>query len=396
VSASLHFFYIAWRYLLHHRARSAIIVAVVSLLASLPLVLEQLLAYAEAELMARAQHTPLVAGAPGSALDLVMSTLYFGDSRPQSISFGAADRISETGFALALPVYVRFKARGAPIVATVIDYFAFRGLRVREGRAMALLGEAVAGAEAAARLGLRPGDALVTSPENAFDLAGVYPLKLAVVGVLERTSTADDHAIFVDLKTAWIIEGLGHGHEDLAATEDSGVILERGASTVTANARLMQYAEVTPENIGSFHFHGDIADYPISAVIAVPPDARAATLLRGRYLGSEVSEQIVVPREVIGALLAEIFRIKRVVGAVLLVAGGAAVLLLALVFALSLRLRQREIDTMYMIGASRTAAARLVAAEIAIIAGASATLTVALLAIGALLAPDLVRMVLAG
>ena len=60
---------------------------------------------------------------------------------------------------------------------------------------MAGLGECVLGATVAAELGLAPGDSVVLSSESVFDLAGVYPLKLRVVGVLERSFDADDSAI---------------------------------------------------------------------------------------------------------------------------------------------------------------------------------------------------------
>ena len=48
-------------------------------------------------------------------------------------------------------------------------------------------------------LGLGPGDSLLSSPETLFDLAGVYPLKMKVVGVLARSYTPDDRAVLVDL-----------------------------------------------------------------------------------------------------------------------------------------------------------------------------------------------------
>ena len=40
-----------------------------------------------------------------------------------------------------------------------------------------------------------------------FDLAGVYPLKMHVAGVLEPTGGPDDAAVFVDIRTSWVIEG---------------------------------------------------------------------------------------------------------------------------------------------------------------------------------------------
>ena len=79
---------------------------------------------------------------------------------------------------------------------------------------------------------------------------GVYPLKMTISGILRRNHTADDRAVFVDLKTAWVIEGLGHGHEDLKNSSDRSVILERTPDTITANAKLFQFTEITEENIG--------------------------------------------------------------------------------------------------------------------------------------------------
>jgi putative ABC transport system permease protein len=68
-------------------------------------------------------------------------------------------------------------------VGTTLDYFDFRGLKVVEGRNLAVLGDCVLGARVAENLRLKPGDSLLSSPETLFDLAGVYPLKMKVVGV---------------------------------------------------------------------------------------------------------------------------------------------------------------------------------------------------------------------
>ncbi len=373
--------YIAWRYVTHNRARTGTLVACVTLIGFLPLALEVLLDESERQLLSRAESTPLVVGAKGSALDLVMNTLYFDDEIPEPISLRAADEVAATGLALPIPVYARFRARSHPIVGTSLDYFAFRGLRIARGRQLALLGEAVIGAVAAERLGLEPGDHLVSSPETVFDLAGVYPLKMHVVGVLARAHSPDDLAVFVDTKTAWVIQGLGHGHQDVTTTRDPSVILARGDGKVVANAKLVQFTEITPDNIDSFHFHGGAEDYPLSAVIAVPDEVRAGTLLRGRYLEQDTPLQILRPRDVIEGLLENIFRIKQVLDAVIGVVGLATLLAIVLVFALSLRLRQREIDTIFKLGCSRGTIAQLLAAEIVIIVGLSAAICLVLLQI---------------
>ncbi|MGB5727339.1 MAG: hypothetical protein WBM52_09015, partial [Thiogranum sp.] len=66
-------FYIAWKYLLFGKARSATLVACITLIAVLPLALEIILDESEHQLVERAEYTPLLVGAKGSALDLVMN-----------------------------------------------------------------------------------------------------------------------------------------------------------------------------------------------------------------------------------------------------------------------------------------------------------------------------------
>jgi putative ABC transport system permease protein len=328
----------------------------------------------ERQLLSRAETTPLLVGAKGSAIDLVMNSLYLDDQVTELVKMRVSEEVSESGLANSIPLYVRFHARGFPIVGTTVDYFDFRGLQVREGRSLALLGECVLGSAVADSLGLKPGDRLLSSTETVFDLAGIYPLNMNVVGVLERSHSADDVAVFVDVKTAWVIEGPVHGHEDLLKVRDPTLIMERNDQNVTATTKLTQYKEIDEQNIGSFHFHGEPQAYPLTAVIALPADAKSATFLRGRYVSAEKTTQIVEPTEVIDGLLRNIFRVKSIIDSVIIVVGLAAFLALVLVFALSLRLRQRELSTVFRLGCSRCTIVRLLGAEIAIILIVSAGL----------------------
>jgi putative ABC transport system permease protein len=384
--------YIAWKYISFNKIKTITLVACITLIAFLPVALQLLLDESERQLMSRAVSTPLLVGAKGSALDLVMNTLYFGDEVPELITMAASERVMNTDLASPIPLYVRFSARGNPIVGTSLDYFDFRHLKIAQGRNLAVLGDCVLGANVAEKLGLKPGDTLVTSPETLFDLAGIYPLKMKVAGVLGKSHTSDDLAVFVDLKTAWVIQGLGHGHEDVTRTKDSTVVLKRSDSNVTASAKLFHYTEITDANIDSFHFHGNLGVYPITAVIPVPHDTKSGTILRGRYLSKQETHQIVKPEDVIDGLLQNIFRIKNVLDAVISVVGLATILALVLVFALSLRLRQREIQTIFKLGCRRMTIARLLTAEIFIIVLISGILCGALIFLVNSFANDLVRM----
>jgi putative ABC transport system permease protein len=387
---------IAWKYITYNKWKTVTLVACITLITCLPAALQLLLGESERQLMSRAVTTPLVIGAKGSSLDLVMNTLYFGDEVPEPITMAASERVGDMDLALPIPLYVRFRARGNPIVGTTLDYFDFRGLKVEKGRQMALLGDCVLGAKVAGILGLKPGDRLVSSPENLFDLAGVYPLKMKVAGILEKSHTSDDLAVFVDLKTAWVIQGLGHGHEDITLLKDPTLVLKRTKSNVAATAKLFHYTEITDANMEAFHFHGDISSYPITAVITVPYDEKSGTILRGRYLSKEEAQQIVRPEEVIEGLLQNIFRIKNVLDAVISVVAMATILAIVLVFALSLRLRQREIQTIFKLGCSRLTVVRMIGAEIFIIVFFSGVLCLAMLLAVHHFSNDLVRVLFIG
>lgn len=385
--------YLAWHYLLHHRVKTSILLASITLILFLPVGLRVLVDQSSRQLLERAAATPLLVGAAGSPLELTLNTLYFRAEVPKPLEHGEVSRVTAGGLARAIPLHVRFRARGHPIVGTTLDYFPFRGLRVAEGRQLAMLGECVVGFRAARSMAVAPGDAVISSPESAFDLAGVYPLKMTVVGVLAHTDTPDDDAIFVDLKTAWVIQGLGHGHRDLTA---GGGVLYREGNRVTANASVVQYNEITPENVDSFHFHGDLARYPVTAVIAVPPDVRSGTILQGRYEEEGIGSQIVRPDQVMRELLATVLTVRNFVLAGTILVGTATLASTFLVFLLSLRLRRREAETLHKIGGSRRAVAAVMGAEVGAVllagAGLAAGLTLLVMRFGSILVRTLIRM----
>jgi len=366
--------YLAWRYIVFNRIKTITLVMCISLVSFLPFALKMILKESENQLMSRAATTPLLVGAKGNSLDLVMNSLYFSKEKPDFISMKAIEKIIDSYLALPIPLYTRFYAREYPIVGTSLDYFEFRKHTIASGRAFAMLGECVIGADVAARLNLGVGDSILSSPENLFDLAGVYPLKMKVTGILNKTNSVDDKAVFVDLKTTWVIQGLGHGHQDVKTITESDAVLNRSEKLVTASAKIKQYTEINLDNLESFHFHGDPSIYPLTAIIAVPQDEKSATILRGRYLSEQKNQQIVRPKQVIEDLLGNIFQIKEFIDAVVLIVAMAMVLAIFLVFSLSFRLREKEISTILHLGCSRSTVIQLVLAEVLIIAMFSAVL----------------------
>jgi len=386
--------YLAWRYLAFHKYKTAVLLTSITVILYLPIGLRVLVEQGSRQLTARAEATPLVLGAKGSSLDLVLNTLYFGSGAPEAIRYQEVTRVAQSGLAGAIPVHTRFHAHRHPIVGTSLEYFRFRGLRLDRGRQVALLGECVLGARAARTLGVEPGDAVVSSPESVFDLAGVYPLKMHVVGVLSHADGPDDDAIFVDVKTSWVIEGLGHGHQDLTRPEAAGSVLKREGDNVVGNAAVVEFNEITAENIDSFHFHGGVSDFPVTAVIVVPPDARSSALIQGRFEAPDLTVQLVRPSEVMDELLGTILTVQSFVVAGAVILGVATLATACLVFLLSLRLRAREILTLRKIGAARSNVAVVMTSEIVAVLLGGAILAAALSVLTSRFGPEMTRMLL--
>jgi putative ABC transport system permease protein len=387
---------LAWRYLTFHKLKTGVLLTSITLILYLPVGLRVLVDQSARQLTARAEATPLIIGSKGSPLELVLNSLYFGAEAPEPLTHGQVQRVRDSGLALPIPLHTGFAARGHPIVGTTLDYFELRGLGVAEGRQLSMLGECVIGAAVARSLGVGPGDHVVSSPESVFDLAGVYPLKMKIAGILAFSDGPDDDAVFVDVKTAWVIQGLGHGHQDLTQPDAAGSILSRDGNRVTANASVVQYNEITAENIDSFHFHGDLSGYPVTAIIAAPSDAKASALLQGRYQSEDETAQIVGPVEVMDELLDTILTVEQFVIAGAAILGLATLASAALVFWLSLRLRRREIETLHKIGGSRLGIGLLMTSEISAVLLAGAVLATGLTLLtsqfGSLVIRALVRM----
>lgn len=358
---------LVWYYLRHHQRKTMLLVLSIMLTLYLPLTVYLLVNDYQVRLTARAESTPIVIGPKGNRFDLVFHALYFRLKPPSGLTMNEVEAIRDSGLAQPIPLYGMSTARGSSIIGTSIEYFEFRKLSMAQGNTFMILGDCVLGATVARNLKLAPGDRLMSDPANVFDITGDYPLNMRVCGVLEKSGTVDDETVFVDIKTAWVIQGLGHGHQDLTQVTDEGVLLKKEEGNIVASAALMHYMEITPENINTFHFHGELDQFPLTGLICVPRDLKSATLLAGRYQDGETSLQLLDPARVIRELFDLIFKVKRFFDANVWLISISTTLLLVLVVMLSQRLRQREMTTMFYLGCSRGIIWKLQACELGII-----------------------------
>ena len=374
-----HSIYLAWNYLKYHWGKTLLLVLAISMVFFIPLALNLFASRGSERMMARAVSTPLLAGSMGSATDLTLSALYFRTSKIPPLEYREVNNITAEGLAAAIPLNTEYKVRNQPIIGTTPDYFGFRKIQFREGRPMAVLGECVLGAKAAQTLNVVPGDAVISSPAGAFDMAGSFPLKMTVTGILATTNTADDEAVFTDIKTTWVISGKAHGHDELTTFSSDSLLLIKTDSLAIASKAVLSYTEITPENINSFHFHGNPESYPVNAIIAIPGDKKSELILRGRYENASQNVQLIVPELVITELLQTVVSIREILTLAALSIGLATLVITLLVFSLSIRLRKKEIQTLKYIGAARGRITGVLSLEITLVFVFSLLLTAAYL-----------------
>ena len=367
--------WLAWRYVSHHRLKSILMVLCIVLTVLLPVALGILLSSFNEQIVARANATPVLVGARGSRVDLTMHSLYFRVPVTDTIRMGLEDSVKE--YAQAIPIHVRISADRVPVVGTTLEYFEFRKMSLQSGDGLMRLGDCVLGSNVASKFNKGPGDTVLTDRENVFEIAGDYPLKMRVTGILNPTRSPDDDAIFVDIKTAWVVEGYGHGHNDVTRSHDDNLVMDRQGDSVTLSSAVLPYTEITDDNIGSFHFHGDFGEFPVTALIVIPKDDRAEALLQGRFDSADSVACMCKPIHEVETLMGLVFRVQKFFYANAILIGVSTLLLLILVVALSIRLREREMQTMFKMGCSRATIFKLIAAELFLVFSCAAVIVLA-------------------
>jgi len=357
-------FRLGWLYAVRHKWQTLIVSLCVAATVGLPVATNLLLSHYQKELSTRAACVPLVAGTKGSRFDLAFASLYYRVLPLKPATMALSMEIAEDPDVIAVPMHARFTARGVPLVAIGADYFDIRGLRAASGTLPLMLGDAVLGASVAEDLKLKVGDSIFSDQRDLYDLSVPPPLKMKVVGVLERTGSADDHAVFTGIATAWVLEGMTHGHADEAKIDDK-LVMARTLDHVAISPSMAAYNEITPENIASFHAHAEPETLPITGVLIYPKNEKSKTLVKAR-INNEGRYQAIEPGELVGELFEVVFRVKAVFDWLIVLMGVVTVLLVTLVSILSTRLRRGELETLERIGASGAFRASLVSMQLVI------------------------------
>lgn len=217
----MHLLSLAWRSLRARLAISLLTVASIALSVALLVGIEHLRVGVRESFAGTIKGTDLIVGARGGTTQVLLSTV-FGMATPSgSVSWATYERWKDhPAVAWTIPYALGDSHHGFRVIGTTADFFARYRFRDRsvtfsDGHAPATVRDVAIGAEVAQRLGYGLGAKVVLAhgvADVSFAEHDAHPF--TVVGIIARTSTPIDRALYVTL------DGLTSMHD--AERERSG------------------------------------------------------------------------------------------------------------------------------------------------------------------------------
>jgi putative ABC transport system permease protein len=244
----------AWRYLWGRALVTVLTLTGIALSAALICSVLTLRRESEAGFLRESGQYDLVAGAKGSPLQLVLSSVYHLDQPTGNIPYERFQAFrADPRIACAIPLGLGDNYRGYRIVGTDTNLFQLTDrlnpqnqlFTLQAGRFFQNDFEAVVGAQVARQTGLKLGDTfvgthgLVVTPGSSEHKAFPYQ----VVGVLAPGNGANDRAIFITLASVWRI----HANETELHRKLAGVVSTNatpGAGDLEVTAVLLRLKAV--------------------------------------------------------------------------------------------------------------------------------------------------------
>lgn len=264
----------------------------------------------------------LIVGAPGSATQLVLTTVYL---QPASLELLRADMLAqlarEPGVVAAAPVAVTDSFLGRVVVGTTAWFAGLGG--VEEGRMFADRHEAVVGSAAGLSIGREFAPAHGSAAENVLE-AHEHGYALRIVGRLRSTGTPWDRAVIVPIDALWAMHAGG---------KDGGA----GAPPDDATPLGPPWAA---ERVGR-----------APAIVVKPRSVTDAYQLRAKYRGPETLA--VFPAEVLVPLYALLGNVRDLVAGMALAFQALLLLAVLLTIIVALAGRRQSIGVLRALGAPR-------------------------------------------
>ena len=193
------------------KAKILLIVLSIVISAAVGILAYNISAQVEDGIVSTTEYYDTIIGPAGSETDLAMSTMFFTGSITETIPYEHYEKLkNDMRVNVAIPFAMGDNYNGSKIIGTTPDFLASKD--IREGDMFSEKFEAVIGYEVAKANGLKIGDSMITShgvSEGGHE-HGANPL--IVVGILKKTNTAYDNAVFTGVETLWATHG--HGEEE--------------------------------------------------------------------------------------------------------------------------------------------------------------------------------------
>jgi putative ABC transport system permease protein len=268
---------LAWKWWWRHAGMVVALSVALCLAMLMPLGLLLVGWLLEKDLIKQGASVPVLLHSRGSELEATLRYIFYQGYTRSTLNYGQYAEMKNKMNGEVIPIYDPVSAQGFQVVGTIVDFFDIKKLKVGEGKMMKRLGDCVVGVEVARRLKLKVNDGLITDSSQVFAVAGQYPLKMRVTGILEKSQGPEDRLVFCSLSTCWLIDGIAHGHQKTSEIEEGQKRIVAGGG-VQLYGGVKMFQEVTEENQNSFHFHGEENSFPISAMLIWPQDSKEEAL----------------------------------------------------------------------------------------------------------------------
>ena len=213
--------HIAWSYLWNRKFTTAMTIVSVALGVALITTVLTLREETERRFVEEGQAFDVVLGR-GNTLQLVLSSVYYLDQPTFPIPYEYCERLKKDPDVVgAFPITLGDNALGFRIVGTTRELLEFKWenpryqpFRLEQGKYFEQPFEAVIGAQVALATGLGLGDKLI----GAHGVVQHDDHPYTIVGILKRSGTPNDRAIFTDVQSTWI----SHAHPDEEEGHEEG------------------------------------------------------------------------------------------------------------------------------------------------------------------------------
>ena len=185
----------------------------------------------------------IIIGPSGSSTQLAMNTMFFTDKPLGTIPYSLVEEIQNSGKANAVvPFSMGDSYNDAPIVGTTPALL--EGKSLSSGEMFDAACEAVVGYDVARKYSLSVGDTLITSHGLSGGGSDHAESPLTVTGVLSRTHTAYDNAVFTPCATIWALhDHAEEGEEEHDEEKTVCAVLVRSKSIADYSALTAAYSE---------------------------------------------------------------------------------------------------------------------------------------------------------